>query len=534
MKNIKGFFKIKICFIIILSVSIFPFAMTGCSCSCLILPPFPYNWSEWTITTDPTCDTYGEEARVCQNDPSRTETRPVPPSSYNHNFSEWININERVLIIERENYSSDKLADILREEFYVSIVNIADALITYGQSIDPYGRIIDPLLLYGQIILNNISSADMPLGLDMLLSHFVSVYGRSLFTTGGFRYCDETGEMVPNLYCFYDLRFASQSSLFRRALPVEAVRNFVPPIALTMVVDMSGAMNVIDPGQRRSRIEIASRAVELAVSLLNPWDYASLVVFDGSARTERVMTLAGQSNEFWRIGSIAGAGRRYGEALRRAFDLQRPMRDRVYHRHIMLITVGDPHDEGGFDVIYPRLGAIRDEGISLSVLAIDSDLFRMYPLTPQRMAERMGELGSYYIVSTGDLVEAVIQVVANLAIEYYEFNPFRPRLQADTNHVIDIPYLNGFFAVRARIEYREQTGLVSLLTGPYGLPLHAQWDFGEGRVASFMSTLNGDEWSYEFMSDETGQQLILNMVRALMPSEATLVRVCRCGFIEIN
>jgi len=526
MKNIKKLLKFKVCFIIILSMVIFPFAMTGCSCSCLILPPFPYNWSEWTVTTDPTCDTYGEQTRVCQNDPSRIETREIPPLA-NHNFGRRLVPSQRVLIIEREDYSSDKLADMLRGEFYVGIVNIANA------------PTLNYLLTYGQVILNNVSNADMPYGFDGLLHHFVRHYGRGLLTTGGFRYCESTGDRVPNLYCIYNLGYDIQSSLLGRMLPVESLgRDFVPPIALTIVSDWRGRTSALAEGARRSYRALMTSAILQAINSLNTWDYVSSVSFSRSARINIGMTPASCPSVFGVFSQYTpgvGSGGA-AEALRMALDLQRSMYDRAYDRHILFVIRGELHDAGEIQDLYRWLDAIREEGITLTIVTMPfgEDEPVLYSL--RRVAERMGDLGTYHFVSVSDLAGVVMQDIANLAIEYYEFAPFRPRTPVDNNSFMDVPpYLNGFFAVRARTEYREQRGLASLLTGPYGVPIYTQWNYGQGRVGSFMSTLNGDEWSYEFMSDEIGRAIILDMIRGLVPQgEIGLVRICACGFIEFQ
>ena len=45
-----------------------------------------HDWGEWTQTVAPSCETKGEEKRVCKSDPSHVETRPV--SSLEHDWSE--------------------------------------------------------------------------------------------------------------------------------------------------------------------------------------------------------------------------------------------------------------------------------------------------------------------------------------------------------------------------------------------------------------------------------------------------------------
>lgn len=42
-----------------------------------VIPAKGHDWGEWTVTKEPTYDEAGEETRVCNNDPSHVETRPI-------------------------------------------------------------------------------------------------------------------------------------------------------------------------------------------------------------------------------------------------------------------------------------------------------------------------------------------------------------------------------------------------------------------------------------------------------------------------
>ena len=43
-----------------------------------VIPALGHDWGDWVVTTEPTATTEGEETRTCRNDPSHTETRPIP------------------------------------------------------------------------------------------------------------------------------------------------------------------------------------------------------------------------------------------------------------------------------------------------------------------------------------------------------------------------------------------------------------------------------------------------------------------------
>ncbi len=45
--------------------------------TCVEIPALGHDWGEWTLTTEPTETSAGEETRTCRNDPDHTETRTV-------------------------------------------------------------------------------------------------------------------------------------------------------------------------------------------------------------------------------------------------------------------------------------------------------------------------------------------------------------------------------------------------------------------------------------------------------------------------
>jgi len=70
--------------------------------------------------------------------------------------------------------------------------------------------------------------------------------------------------------------------------------------------------------------------------------------------------------------------------------------------------------------------------------------------------------------------------------------------------------LDGFYGTKLK----SSADLV--IEGEFNVPIYAQWKYGKGMVGSFMCDLNGT-WSGKFMSDPNGRQLIVNVVRNLMP-----------------
>ncbi len=61
-----------------------------------------HNWSNWTVTKEPTCVLEGEECRVCANDASHIEKRTLPIKADAHNWSNWTVTKEPTCVLEGE------------------------------------------------------------------------------------------------------------------------------------------------------------------------------------------------------------------------------------------------------------------------------------------------------------------------------------------------------------------------------------------------------------------------------------------------
>ena len=114
--------------------------------------------------------------------------------------------------------------------------------------------------------------------------------------------------------------------------------------------------------------------------------------------------------------------------------------------------------------------------------------------------------------------------------------PYREEETKDDNgnvvkrktYQLDTPQLGGFYGVRVK------SNDYLILKGDYEVPLYAQWKFGKGTVGSFMTDLQASEWSSDFMSSETGRELIGNIIGNLMPTENIRPNEMRVELSEDN
>ena len=441
----------------------------------------------------------------------------------NNEYTTYINLEifDNILILERAD-ESKKLKDMLtaENEYTVTVQNINDKGIPLT---------VDDLRAYDQVILNNVSYADMerayqdkPTMLDEMLEEYVSYYGGGVFTVGG-----NDGEDA-NMYKRLDL----YGTTYQKMLPVQAI-NYTPPIGVIFVLDKSGSMTEKDTnGQSyldRAKAAIANcltgNSETSEVAVFNPRDYIGLMTLDNDPEVVLKPTAFTEKDEviLKELKGIENAGGNtiFDPAIRRAGELLRT-ETRVDKRHIIIVTDGGVLDKGTPYVDTART-LYESDGITCSVLAVgltesDANYAKMKALT-----DAAG--GSTRLAVQSNVTD---QLRAELsAPEINEVNVsedgFSPIINNPTSALVRgletgegkdrnklTVTLKGFYGVKAR----EVADVV--LVGDYEVPIYAQWKYGNGMVGSFMCDLN-EKMSASFMQDENGKRFIKNVVNNLMP-----------------
>lgn len=126
--------------------------------------------------------------------------------------------------------------------------------------------------------------------------------------------------------------------------------------------------------------------------------------------------------------------------------------------------------------------------------------------------------GKFYLESDmTKLAQTLTEDLREKSIEESYEEEFIPKIRDLTTVVnginqAEMPALGGYYGTRLK------DGAVQPLVTPYGdVPIYAQWNYGKGKVGSFMSDLSGD-WADVFLESLTGQQILLNMIEALYPN----------------
>ena len=416
-----------------------------------------------------------------------------------------------ILVIEREEGDSEKFVELLTTSEYVPTVVTPDSA--------EIPMTVDELRMYDEVVLFNIAYSDMPQGFEEALHSYVYDVGGSVLTVGGNR--NENGQIVSNAYNREDM---AHSTYYRQMLPVEAI-DYTPPVGVVFIIDRSGSMT--------GKLELAKQGVKQALNALSSRDYVGIMTLEDEYSEDVAITsMTDVSSIRTIIDDIeTGGGTQYKDAIERA-GRSLSMLNNVQKRHIVIISdsaPGDPAYEGENEVTGEKtggyVGAIRQNynlyGITCSVVCIGNST----SAAAQNLQDAVsGGVGHYYSVEESEMYNLNMilreDLLAPEILEYDE-TPFQPRIHDLTSAVTgiaqaDIPQLGGYYGTRIK------KGAEQALVTSYGdAPVYAQWDYGAGKVGSFMSDLYGtqDSWSADFMQNETGIRLLNNILVGLYPSE---------------
>lgn len=433
--------------------------------------------------------------------------------SHNNVYSIYYNLEvyNRILMVERVIGESEAMTQMINENGDYDIDTVV-----VGSGDLP--TTIEDLLVYDQIILNNISYGDLKTyygeEYDDMLKEYVEDYGGGLFTVGG---NEDDGE-TAHAYNRSDLN----GTALQEILPVQAI-NYTPPVGVMIIIDRSGSMNGTDEyGQ--SKLEWAKQGAAVCLNALSERDYVGLMTLDDE--TDYVLPMTPRTQEATILAAITtiedtGGGTEFAPAVDRAASALRSLRN-VDKRHIILVTDGMPFDLE--ETVAYATEYYESSSITISVVGIG--------VSPDSSAaENMKKIteaahGRLHAVRADQLVSQMREDLNVPEIKEVNYTPFNPHVANALSPVLkgvemgdgeEVAFtdinasLDGFYGVKVR----PQADLI--LTGDFNVPVYAQWKYGKGTVGSFMCDLQG-VWSEDFMSSSSGKTFIKNVINNLMPT----------------
>ncbi len=418
----------------------------------------------------------------------------------------YLEIFDKILIIESNDDESRALCEALREELKVTVVSVDDT--------EKMPKTLDELRAFDQVILCNISNDDLPENFDSILHSYVFDIGGGLFTICGNEQDANPGDedWTANAYTRDDM----YGTLYQQMLPVEAI-NYTPPVAVMIIIDSSGSMDSPDDPDN-SKLAKAKEGAEACLNALSERDYVGIMSLSDAYEEHIELTPRPQRDKILAaINEIeVGGGTVFSSALERAGKALSAMTS-VEKRHIIIVTDGEPsaEDESRYKYWFEENAKM---GITVSIVGIQCTYSAQHNMI-KLLEDHAGVTEkNFHAVDNLDEVATVMREDLEAPeIKDVNYTTFKPEIATNTaitNGIKgeDIPTLDGFYGLKTK------EGAQVILMGEY-TPVYAQWQYGKGMVGTFGCDLNGT-WSSEFVTSDVGETLINNIITNLFPSES--------------
>jgi len=237
-----------------------------------------------------------------------------------------ITTSRRILLVDGTGKETGPLAALLGQAGYEVDISTAGNI----------PRTISAMCKYGMIVLMNVDKKDMPTAVPDVLNEYVTVYGRSLVTTGG-----------ENTYIYGHMLETAIDTLLPVNMEIRTETS-EEPIALMLVLDCSASMgnslthmhaDALNPA------EMAKRGAVKCVSSLHINDYAGILAFSDACYVLSPLTSMANSDQIIqaisRMGTIGGT--MYTDALQEAYDQLTAFEGDI-RKHVIFISDGNPAD----------------------------------------------------------------------------------------------------------------------------------------------------------------------------------------------
>lgn len=463
----------------------------------------------------------------------------------NNVFYTYYNVDllSKILILEKYENESDVLYEQLAErakgQYLVTTVMQFDEPRVPASAVS--------MLEYDEIFLVNISHSDMEQkpGFEEAIDSYVYDYGGSVLTVGGFER-DQNGEIIrelkllpgksepqlvpkPHAYDENDMK----GTLYQKMLPVE-ITKYTPPIGLVFIIDRSASME--NDGGTGGPLDAAIKGAVSTLDILSPRDYVGVMTLESSSTLALNMTPMTRKQQIVQsirsVGEGSGGGTAYQPSIRAA-QIMLATFDTVDIKHIVLISDGMPADDENAYV-----GAIRGlsaSNISFSYFCINNNL----PRGLKEAAQSTG--GDAFEISKESISEDLPDIMTEaLKLDDYsgavEEN-YHPEIEDRVSAVLDKLTqddlnqitMKGFFSSKEKGYGHLETILKATF-----LPLYSQWDYGRGKVGSFLCDAE-NVWSEEFFaSSDVGIPILNGIIDYLAPLDMLREQTLEVNFIEDN
>ena len=431
-----------------------------------------------------------------------TLSNPTDKSSYNNTyfFTQTVVGQRKVLLVTEKPLDRNSLQNL-----YGDMAVIDSYVITSRNNKIPYT--IEDLVKYDEIILSNVDIRKIENIYAFIdsVDLAVSQYGKSLITLGDLKMQNQDDDIFARL---------------EELLPVSFGNANKDAKLYTIVMDISRSMYYSRPAQ----LLVAKDAAMKLVSILDDNDSVAFVTLAGEAKIELVPTRLGDCREelYKMIQNVKPTqGTFIGEALHMAYN---HIKDLPFEeKQVMLISDGktftnEPEDAAEVAAL------MQQEDIVLSTISV----LNHSPQTPNahtdgcKFLENLANIGggSYYdFLDESKLSELIFVEIADNLTESIVEKQTKVNIETFRDGTMDgiltLPDVKGYVNSKPKldatmvlsVDYQKNSTTVK------AVPLYSYREHGNGRVATFTSSLSGNwlsEWSDSVKAQFFGNVLVTN------------------------
>ncbi len=416
-------------------------------------------------------------------------------SNYNNTyyFTQTVAGQRRVLLISGSDLDSAQLGALYGES-----ADITTYTVSRSNRKIPYT--VEALVEFDEIILSNITAGGIDISDIENINAFIdsldvviSQYGKSLITIGDLCTRTEDNPVFARLEELLPVRFGNANKDAK---------------LYTIVLDISRSMN------DTSQLIIAKDAAIKLLSILDDNDYVALVTLAGEARIEQAYARLGDVRRelYEKIQAFTPVqGTFIGEALNMAYE-HIVTRD-FEEKQVMLISDGLTftfENESAADVA----AKMREDNIVLSTVNVVngdgeylSNLAAVGGGNYYHVQSQEGVADLVFAAIADDLIEAVVEKETPVHIKNYRDD--------SVEGIIRFPNIYGYMNSKPKLDATMVLSVdyVKNSSKTVEVPLYSYRDHGNGRVATFTSSLTGEwlkDWSDELKADFFGNILVTN------------------------
>ena len=416
-------------------------------------------------------------------------SKDYSPHNNSYDFTQRVTKTLRVLHVAASELEAGALARVLGEHAEIdAYVNNPAVPCT-----------IEQLCTYDQIVLSGVDVRELNNcnafveSLDLAVSQF----GKTLITIGDVHIQNKSDHALSSLEDMLPVRFGNSDA---------------DPKLYCLVLDSSRSM------QMASRLIMTKKAAIRFLDLLEPEDYVMVVSFSGEVYIKQMPTEAENKEQIAQIiqdiqptqGTVIGA------ALKAAFNQMRSLS--FSEKQVVLISDGMSYS------------AEPDDAAQMAYqLYMAGILTTVINTSCQEGTENMQRIASgghgkyYWLQDERDLDKLIFGDVADEMTESLIQKQVQVKVSNSKDETVKglsyLPDVHGYVYAKAK------ASATTVLTVPYtkasggeiDAPLYTYWKYGNGRVACFTSTLDG-EWAKDWQGEE-GTRFFANMLSTNIPAE---------------